>query len=235
MASVERPASLPWWPADRPARVGEPLSRARIVEAALRIIDAEGLEALSMRRLGVELGAGATSVYWHVRSKDQLLDLVLDEIIGQTGDEVRPEGDWREQLADAAHALRRVLLRHSNAVQMLGARLTLGPNTLDAMEWLLGSLAEGGFDRTSAVATFNAVFNLTAGWAILESRSPVGPPPDPATAEEVNAALAGMLRELPPDRFPNLVATAEEMTIASEDDLFDFALERLLDGIAANR
>ena len=67
------------------------------------------------------------------------------------------------------------------------------------------------------------------------ARTDLDLPIAPLRAEEVNTAVAGMFRALPAERFPNLVATAEEMTIASEDDLFDFALERLLDGIAANR
>lgn len=236
MAHVEREAVLPWWPADRPPRGGsEPLSRARIVEAALRVIDAEGLEALSMRRLGLELGAGATSLYWHVPSKDRLLDLVLDEIIREARAEIQPRDDWRDQLAEAAQVFRKVLLRHRHAAQMLGARLALGPNILDATEWLLGMLSAAGFDRRSAILVYSAVVNFAHGWAILESRSPVGLFGEQPSAEDFNLAVGGMIKSLPPDRFPNLIATVDEMTAISEDDLFDFALERLLDGIAANR
>ena len=89
--TVTRSGSVPWWPAERtpePQDGREPLTRARIVDAALRIIDRDGLDALSMRRLGDELGAGTTSVYWHVANKDQLLDLVLDHVLGEVSAEV---------------------------------------------------------------------------------------------------------------------------------------------------
>ena len=87
-----KPARLAWWPEVRD-RSGErqPLSRTQIVATAIKLIDAEGLEGFSMRRLGQELGAGATSVYWHVKDKDQLIDLVLDRDSpgGRAGPEIQ--------------------------------------------------------------------------------------------------------------------------------------------------
>ena len=85
--SDDKPARLAWWPEVRDRSGGrQPLSRDQIVAAAIRLIDAEGLEGFSMRRLGQALGSGATSVYWHVKDKDQLIDLVLDEIL--------PRSNW---------------------------------------------------------------------------------------------------------------------------------------------
>ena len=98
---------------DRPSRRRrEPISREAIVTAAIDLLDREGLAALSMRRLAEELGTGAASLYWHVGSKDGLLDLVFDELIGE---EQVPDADpsrWQEQLKDIARAQRRVSLRH---------------------------------------------------------------------------------------------------------------------------
>src|SRR5215470_1661045 len=97
-------AALPWWPAERPPReeAGEPLTRARIVKAALDLIDEEGLDALSMRRLGSRLGAGATTLYWYVSSKDQLLDLAVDEIFGELSLDPLEGDGWRSQVEAVA-------------------------------------------------------------------------------------------------------------------------------------
>jgi AcrR family transcriptional regulator len=84
----------------------DPISRDAIVAAAIRLLDADGLDALSMRRIADELGTGAASLYWHVGSKDGLLDLIFDEIIGEGLESFpdAPSGDWREQLKDVARS-----------------------------------------------------------------------------------------------------------------------------------
>ena len=116
---------------DRSARKRrEPISRDAIVAAAIGLLDREGLAALSMRRLGEELGAGAASLYWHVGSKDGLLDLVLDELIGEV--EV-PDADparWQEQLKETAKSQRRVSLRHPYLVRVSIGRIPMGPHAL---------------------------------------------------------------------------------------------------------
>ena len=99
LAAAARPA--------RPAGAREPISREAIVKAAVDLLDREGLAALSMRRLGDELGAGAASLYWHVGSKDGLLDLVLDEIIGEQQVPDPDPARWQEQLKEVARHQRR--------------------------------------------------------------------------------------------------------------------------------
>ena len=230
--------SLPWWPVERTPRdePGELLTRARIVQTALELIDEEGLDALSMRRLGRRLHAGATTLYWYVSSKDQLLDLVVDEIFGElTLDQVGGAG-WRAQVEAVARDFRRTILRHRNLALVLSERVTMGPKALAALEWLLTLLVdEGGFDRRTAVMIYNAVVSFTAGWAILETREPTGPIGVGMTQEEVGLAVLEMVGKLPPDRFPNLIAASKDLMTVSEDDRFEFALERLLDGIEAHR
>jgi AcrR family transcriptional regulator len=228
--------ALPWWPAERTERGGrDPLTRRRIVEAALRVIDADGLDALSMRRLGLELGSGATSLYWHVANKDQLLDLVLDEILGEVGRELRGGGDWREQLADAARAMRRVLMRHPNTAVLLGERPTIGPNALDAVEEALARLAGAGFDLRLAMMAVTTVVNFAAGWAVFECRQPRGSLAEGRTPEELGEVLGAMLRALPPERYPSIVASAAEIVGVGPSAQFEFALGALLDGIALAR
>lgn len=227
---------LPWWPAERAAEhTGgrEPLTRARIVEAALALIDREGLDALSMRRLGEELGAGTTSVYWHVANKDQLLDLVLDEVLGQIGEEVEEApGDWRETMRRVAWGMRRVLVRHRNAVSLLGERMGMGPRALDGVERAHAALIRASFPDRLAVLTVQTVVNFASGWAVFECRQPQGEHVKGRTLAELDAQVAEMLRLLPPDRYPSLAAAATTYAHVSWEDQFTFGLERLLDGIA---
>src|ERR671931_2103331 len=110
---------LPWQRVpQRPAtRRRDPITREAIVEAALRVLDAEGLDGLSMRRLAEELDTGASSLYWHVGSKDGLLDLVFDKVIGE---QKVPDPDperWQEQLKEIGRTMRATILRHRDIVR----------------------------------------------------------------------------------------------------------------------
>jgi TetR/AcrR family transcriptional regulator, tetracycline repressor protein len=226
-----RHGDLPWPAAARPTEGREPLTRDEIVAGAIRLADAEGLAALSMRRLGQELGAGATSLYWHVRNKDQLEDLMIDALIGEVAAEIAPAEGWRGQLAEVARALRRVLLRHRHVAPLLGARPTIGPHALDAAERVMGILRDAGFDdRTTSLAS-GGLINYASGFALFESRSPGGAPDSPER-QEVTEAVMAYFQSLPPERYPNLLAVARARI--SEDDQFEYGLQRLLDGFDAD-
>jgi len=226
-----RLGDLPWSAPEVSGDAREPLTRDQIVETAMRLADAEGLGALSMRRLGQQLDAGATSLYWHVKNKDQLEDLMLDALIGEVAADIRPAEGWRESLAEVARALRRVLIRHRNIAPLLGERPTLGPNALDAAERVMGILRGAGFDdRTTSLAS-GALINYASGFALFESRSP-----DPSDTEAAKAradAVMAYFRALPKERYPNLLAVAR--IAIDEDDQFEFGLQRLLDGFEADR
>src|SRR5581483_5818872 len=113
MADAEIPAPPGQRLPDRSSRKRrEPISRDATVTAAIGLLDREGLSALSMRRLGEDLGAGAASLYWHVGSKDGLLALVLDEIIGENEGPEPDPARWQEQLKEVAKSQRRVCLKH---------------------------------------------------------------------------------------------------------------------------
>lgn len=225
----------------------EPLTRDQIVEAAIRLADREGLEALSMRRLGSELGAGATSLYWHVRDKGELLDLVLDQVLGEAVDEVHAElgdlasggdatpGDWRRALESVARALRRVVLRHRHLAPLLGERPTFGPRALDALEWLLGLLRRAGFEDRAAILASTTLVNWASGWAVFEVRDPVGPAASDEDRAAYVSAVAQFLGSLPADRYPNLAATIALGVEISADEQFEYGLERILDGIERDR
>lgn len=228
------PATLTWArlrEAPTPDRV--PLSRDEIVATAIRLIDEGGIEAFSMRRLGHELGAGATSLYWHVRNKDELIDLILDVIIGEVLADfeatVVAGASWREQLAEIARALRRVLLRHRHIAPLLGERPTLGPNALDAAERVMGILLAAGFDHRATSLASGALINYASGFAMFESRSPGGSG-DAAETRELAKAVMAYFAELPADRYPNMKAVAR--VHITETEQFEYGLARLLDGLA---
>lgn len=224
---------FPWAPVERGAPAREALTRDQIVDAAIRLLDKEGLGALSMRRLGQELGAGATSLYWHVRNKDELLDLVVDRIIGEVVAEVvmRPD-DWRWTAAETARTFRRVLVRHRHVTPIMGVRPTLGPNALRGMDTLIGVLIGAGFTPRDAVLTANTLINWAAGYAVFECRHPLGPD---ATAEEEAAYmrdLNGFMASLPRDEYRWMIELAPEMAACTADVQFEYGLDRMLDGIA---
>ena len=222
----DRLGDLPWaTPSAEPEGRG-PLTREEIVVAGIALLDREGPDALSMRRLGQELDAGATSL-WHIKNKDQLLDLIVDAVIGEVMLEIEPADGWRDELAALAQAVRNVLLRHRNVAPLLGERPTLGPAALDAAEHTMTILHRAGFDDHTTSLASGAIINYAAGFAIFESKNPggAGSPEAQAQAE----AIMAYFRALPPDRYPTLLAIAAEQI--SEDEQFDYGLQRLLDGL----
>jgi TetR/AcrR family tetracycline transcriptional repressor len=228
-----RHGDFTWGPPPAPDAEGRgPLTRAEIVEAAIRLADRDGLDALSMRKLGQELGAGATSLYWHVKNKVQLEDLVLDALIGELADELTAAGGWREQLAEMARGLRRVLIRHRNIAPLLGERPTVGPHALDAAERVMAILHDAGFDaRTTSLAS-GALINYASGFALFEAKAPGSAEPGSAEAKAMADAVMAYFRALPPERYPNLLAVAGEDV--TEDEQFEYGLERILDGFEAD-
>jgi AcrR family transcriptional regulator len=226
-----RHGELPWTPSEPLPEGREPLTRDQIVDTAMRLADTEGLEAVSMRRLGNALGAGATSLYWHVKNKSQLEDLMLDAMIGEVAAEIGPSDGWRDGLAELARALRRVLIRHRNIAPLLGERPTVGPYALDAADRVMGILRAAGFDdRTTSMAA-GGLINYASGFALFEARGDAGDPESPEAKARAEAVMA-YFRALPPDRYPNLLAVAA--VTVTDDEQFEYGLQRLLDGFEAD-
>ena len=232
----------PWQtlPDRRSTRRREPISREAIVSAAVKLLDSEGLAALSMRRLAGELGTGAASLYWHVGSKDGLLDLVLDELIGE---EQVPDADpsrWQEQLKDVARAQRRVSLRHPYLVRISIGRVPMGPNALRFSERMLAILRAGGLPPRLAVQGYLLLISTVNGFTVDEtgvdddgadSGGPVQPP-DQAGLQEVANMVRDYIAELPAQSFPNMVGLADEFAFADRDERFDLLIDIFVDGLA---
>jgi AcrR family transcriptional regulator len=149
----------------------ETLTRDRIVDAAIRILDADGLDALSMRRLATDLDAGAASLYWHVRTKDELLDLVTDRVVGEVAAAIGPQEGWRSMAAAIARSLRSTLLAHPGAAAAIGRRPPEGPNTKATLERLLETLRSDGFTTEDAALVAETVITWASASVITGSRS----------------------------------------------------------------
>jgi AcrR family transcriptional regulator len=227
MDGTER-IDLPWWPTGRGrASEREPLSRQQIVAAAIRLIDEDGLDELSMRRLGQELGSGATSLYWHVRSKEDLLLLVVDEIAGEINGlyEARAAGTWQDHARTFARAVREVVAHeHPRAAILFVRRMALGPNVLRGMDELLGALRRGGLEDDRVYLAYWAILTFAYGASIREGATTVAGP-GMAIGRGVD------LGALPPERFPNVVAAAPAIAASGPDEQFEYGLDRMLDGI----
>jgi AcrR family transcriptional regulator len=227
---------------DRPGRRRrEPISREAIVTAAIGLLDREGLAALSMRRLAEELGTGAASLYWHVGSKDGLLDLVFDELIGE---EQIPDPDpprWQEQLKDIARAQRRVSLRHPYLVRISIGRIPMGPNALRFSERVIAILRAGGLPPRLAVQGYLLLISTVNGFTMDETgvedpgaenpgRSSL--PTDPAELQEAANMARDYVASLPAEQFPNMVGLADEFAFADADERFGMLIEIFVDGLA---
>ncbi|MEU1390740.1 MULTISPECIES: TetR/AcrR family transcriptional regulator [unclassified Nonomuraea] len=170
------PASQPpvpsVWVRQRRQRERPALSLDRIVFEAVQLLDEEGLEALSMRSLGTRLDAGATSLYRHVANKDELIELVVDEVYGELRvPSVEKAEGWRDGLARSAHSLRAVILRHPWMGPVLGqvGLTSLGPNVMRRSEDLLALAHSAGFAPGEADRAVTTVLAYVIGVAIAEA------------------------------------------------------------------
>jgi len=223
---------LPPWSSlrdKRPART--PLTRDAIADAAMTIVDAEGLEGLSMRRLAQELGTGPASLYAHVSGKPELLQLLIDRVAGELP-EIEPDpARWEEQLKDYLRAMRRVLTAHRDLAGASLANIPTGPNAIASMEVLLGILRAGGLpDQVVAYAADLLPQYVTLDayeGSLFEQRMQRDPGYFPA--------IFDYFRSLPADRFPNFAALAESMVAEDESDdaRFEFGLDVLVRGLAS--
>ncbi|MEV0717149.1 TetR/AcrR family transcriptional regulator C-terminal domain-containing protein [Asanoa sp. NPDC050611] len=208
----------------------EPLSRDKVLAAAVDLADAEGIKALTMRRLATELGVEAMSLYFHVPSKDALLDGVLDTVLAQvTQASAEPGGDWRSRLRQQFLAARRVMLRHPWAPGLLTTRRAIPAVAFGYYDGIVGTLVDAGFSHHLAHRAIHAFGSLPFGFAQEVFNPAVA---DDGAAEADLAAMAATL--------PNLTAmVAHEMHDATDPTLgwcdsqveFEFTVDLLLDGL----
>jgi len=210
----------------------DPLTREAIVAAALRVLDSEGLAGFSMRRVADELDTGPASLYWHVGSKDGLLDLVFDEVIGeQEIPDPEPER-WQDQFKEVARTMRATIRRHRDIVEISIGRVPMGPNALRFSERVVAILRAGGVPDKLAVQSFLLLMSVVNGFTMDESgyeaEVEAGAPPLQESAEMVR----GYLGSLPGEQFPNLTEVAGDFADADQDARFDLLLDLFVEGLA---
>jgi TetR/AcrR family transcriptional regulator, tetracycline repressor protein len=184
-----------------PRRRGQvALSRDSIVSTALRLVDAEGTGALTMRRLGAELDVDASSLYYHVPGKSALEDLVVDAVMGEVPLEPAEKGTESviEQVMAFVNGLAQTLLAHPRAIPLFGARSLTSPASLVPVEYLLALLHEGGLEYPDAIAAVNDIFFFVLGSTSGRSAQLFDP--------QHQAKAIAALRELPAGEFPHLTA-----------------------------
>ncbi len=236
-------APPPWQrlPDRQGRRRREPISREAIVTAAIRLLDREGLAALSMRRLAEELGTGAASLYWHVGSKDGLLDLVLDQLIGEQQVPDPDPGRWQEQLKQVARRQRDISLRHPYIVRISIGRIPMGPNALRYSEGVLAILRAGGVPPRLAVQGYLLLIAAVNGFTVDETGvddtgaadpDDSAPLTDPASQQEAANMARDYVASLPAEHFPNMVGLADEFAFADADERFEMLIDIFVDGLA---
>jgi len=190
------------------------LSRDAVLEAALTIIDEGGLEACTMRAVAGELGVEAMSLYWHVPNKDALLDGVIERILTEVEHDRGEHDDWRERLWDFAGAFRRAILRHRNALPLIAARPQGAYLAAGRMaETGIASLERAGFDRETAIRAARTVSRYVIGFTMAEW-IPQPEPPPPAASPALDDLLASVTGD-------------------DHEELFEFGLETLVEGLEA--
>jgi AcrR family transcriptional regulator len=217
-------------PKAAPRRTG--LSVESIVAAAIAVLDESGVAGLSMRRVAEQLGTGAASLYAYVSGKDELLELVFDELIGRVP---LPEPDperWREQIHDALGELREILTAHRDAALAGLGRIPTSPKALAGAETLAAVLRAGGLsDRTIALGLDQLTLYVCASAferGLFEHSG--------MTREEIDSYFAEIDRfyaALPAEHFPVLASIGEEMASHDAEERFQFGLDVLLAGLEA--
>jgi AcrR family transcriptional regulator len=224
----------PWLSARRSRRSSRPpLTRDAIVDAALQVLDREGLDGVSMRRVAEELGTGAGSLYWHVANKDELLGLVFDRVAGEVRLPPPDPARWEEQYKEVAREARRVLAAHRDIARWSLGRIPMGPNTLRLTEWQLAILRAAGIPSTVAALAGDLFGLYVAAHAFEETLGLGSPTGEPLPPEEVIGMIRGYLTSLPPSRFPNIAELVDELMAGGPDERFEFGLDVLVRGLAA--
>jgi AcrR family transcriptional regulator len=208
------------------------LNRAAIIDAAISLLDAEGLAAVTMRRVADVLGTGPASLYAHFADKDEMVAAVLDRIIGEMTipDPIDPDR-WQEQLKELVRSARATFGRHRDIARASLGNIPTGEGALPGMNAMVGILLAGGVSSKVASLSVDILALYFTASAFEESLEtfPVG--------EEASAVFHQQLRSffasLPEDRFPHLVALAEPLTSGDGDHRFEFGLDLLVRGIAS--
>ncbi|MFE9661380.1 TetR/AcrR family transcriptional regulator C-terminal domain-containing protein [Streptomyces sp. NPDC005955] len=217
------------------------LSQDEIARVALAIADAEGTDALTMRRIAQDLGCGTMSLYRHVRTKEEVFDLIVDTALGEVEQPAAPSGDWLADLRQLAVAKRTVLLAHPWLARLIAGRPLVGPRALASTEFALRVVADLGLTMDDRVRVINTLHSFVNGFVQTEWEERTWRRPADGTtdaggdpADDWRARTLPYLRHvLDSGTYPYFSAMVNEAT-PHPDLEADFAwqLQRVLDGLA---
>jgi AcrR family transcriptional regulator len=223
----------PWKAAPRQRPVRAPLTREVIVDAALRVLAREGADGLSMRRVADELGTGPASLYWHVANKEELINLLVDRVASEIEMPPPDPARWEQQLKDWVLQARRVFQQYPGVAGLTLGRVPVGPNLVRWTEWLLTLLRGAGIpDRIAAYA--GDLGGLYLGASLHEEGMPLpSPTGQDIPVDEIVAMFRGYYESLPPEQFPNIHATLDELFSGGPDERFELGLDVIIRGLAS--
>jgi AcrR family transcriptional regulator len=211
-------------PKPRTRRPRGSLSREVILDAA-EAVAAQGFDAFSMRAVAARLGAVPMALYNHFATKEQLVDALLDRVLGRFEPEP-PTDDWAEDLRHFARAHRRLLVTHPWAVAPLFTQPNPGLSSVRIGELALAILRRGGLSNARAVAAFSGIIALNYGWSSFTTARDLDP-------EGPSHDVGAMVAQLPPTEYPLTVDVADEMGAYGSDHHYDFVLDQLVSGLRA--
>jgi AcrR family transcriptional regulator len=200
-----------------------PLSRERVLRAGISLADEAGIDSLTMRGLGRALGVEAMSLYNHVANKDDLLDGMVDVVVGDIV--VPPAGTpWRSAMRARCISAHEQLLAHPWAAMQITSRYSIGPGMTRYLDATLGRLREGGFSIEGALDAWNALDSHLYGFTLQELNLPF-------EVEESSAVSASVLPQIPADQFPHVVEVIGHVMAHGRREDFTFGLDLILDGL----
>jgi AcrR family transcriptional regulator len=208
-----------------------PLSRERILGAAVAFADQNGIASLSMRKLGEVVGVEAMSLYNHVANKDDLLDGMVDRVFREI-ELPSGGGEWKPAMRTRAQSARQALARHRWAIALMSTRTSPGAATLRHHDAVIGSLRTAGFSIALAAHAFSALDSYIYGFALQEATLPLG-----ETEEETAEVARMMVQQFPRELYPHLYEFTIEHILKPGYDYsaeFEYGLDLILDGLDAS-
>jgi AcrR family transcriptional regulator len=203
-----------------------------VLEAAIRVADRGGVEAITMRRVAQELGVEAMSLYHHVPNKDAILDNVVDSVFAAIELPGVECDDWRDAIRERACSARAVLSRHSWALGLMDSRRNPGPATIRHHNAVLGVLREAGFTLPMAVHAVSLIDSYVGGFVLQEANLPV------TTRDDVEQVAGTILDHLPADELPYLREVIVDHALRPDYDHtseFGYGLDLILEALEARR
>jgi AcrR family transcriptional regulator len=204
-----------------------PLTRERVLAAALRLADADGIDGLSMRKLGQALGVEAMALYYHFANKERVLDGIVDLVFGEI-DVPAVDVDWKTAMRQRAISLRDALLRHRWAIGLMESRTNPGPANLRHHDAVIGNLRAAGFEMAMVATAYSLLDSYIYGYAMTKMNLPFD---DTSHIVELSES---MLAPFAPGEYQNLADFLTEHAMKPGYDFaheFEFGLDVLLDGL----